>query len=77
MEAFTKDQLIPGKMYVVYSFGGCQAMETEVKRRFIGLNNEGEPIFYSKTMGNTVFREDTWMFYSNTNLGTICIASSS
>jgi len=71
MQDFAKDQLIPGKMYIIYSFGGCQAMETELKRRFIGLNNEGEPVFYSKTMGNIVFREDMWIFYSNTKSDTI------
>jgi alpha/beta superfamily hydrolase len=58
----SKDQLILGKTYYIYSFGGCIAMETIRRRKFVGLNLEGEPMFLHNNMGNITYSSDIWMF---------------
>uniref|UniRef100_A0A6C0CT70 Uncharacterized protein n=1 Tax=viral metagenome TaxID=1070528 RepID=A0A6C0CT70_9ZZZZ len=57
-----EDQLVPGKTYYIYSFSDCTAMETIRRRKFVGLNPEGEAVFLDKYMGNVVYKSDTWMF---------------
>lgn len=57
-----KEQLVPGKTYYIYSFGGCVAMEIITRRTFVGLSLEGEPMFSNKHMGNTIYNSDIWIF---------------
>ena len=37
-------------------------METIRRRKFVGLNPEGEPMFLHNNMGNIVYNSDIWLF---------------
>lgn len=55
-------QLIPEKTYYIYSFGGCPEMETTIRKKFIRLSENGEPIFFNKKMGNVIYNSNIWIF---------------
>ncbi len=57
-----KDQLVIGKTYYIYSFSDCNAMETIRRRKFIGLDPGGEPMFLDNYMGNIIYSSDLWIF---------------
>lgn len=62
MKILLPRQLIPEKTYYIYSFGGCIEMETKIRRKFIRLNENGEPIFFNKLMGNVIYDSNIWLF---------------
>ena len=54
--------LVEGKMYHISGSGGCPEMKTKLIRQFVGLNADGQPMFFDETMGDVVYRFDYWMF---------------
>jgi hypothetical protein len=55
-------QLIPEKTYYIYSFGGSIEMETTLRKKFIRLNENGQAVFFNKSMGNVIYDSSIWMF---------------
>jgi len=55
-------QLIPEKTYYIYSFGGSIEMETTLRKKFIRLSDNGDPIFFNKSMGNVIYDSNMWIF---------------
>ena len=52
--------------YEIYHSGGnCKEMETRFTRKFIGLNEEGSPLFYDVSMMCPVVFDlkNNWVFY--------------
>jgi hypothetical protein len=62
MNILSPIQLIPEKTYYIYSFGGSIEMETTLRKKFIRLNENGQPVFFNKSMGNVIYDSSMWIF---------------
>jgi hypothetical protein len=56
-------ELVKGVQYRLHSYGGCAEMETTVFRRFYGINNDGNALFYDESMECPVIYESYWTFH--------------
>jgi len=60
------NDLVIDLTYEIYHSGGnCKEMETRFTRKFIGLNEEGSPLFYDESMMCPVVFDlkNNWVFY--------------
>ena len=62
------NDLVVDTMYGIYHSGGCKGMETKITRKFVGLNEQGNPLFYDESMGIPVIfnLDNKWEFYNIT-----------
>lgn len=64
MNSLSVGDLVNGVQYRIYSDGGCKDMETTVFRVFVGLNNNGDALFYDDSMKCNVIYKGSWKFYN-------------
>ena len=60
------NDLVIDLTYEIYHSGGnCKEMETRFTRKFLGLNEEGSPLFYDESMMCPVVFDlkNNWVFY--------------
>jgi uncharacterized protein YdaL len=62
MKILSPTQLIPEKTYYIYGFGGSINMETTLRKKFIRLSENGEPVFFNKSFGDVIYNSNIWMF---------------
>ena len=61
------NDLVIGVTYTIYNSGGnCKEMESRFTRKFLGLNEQGSPLFYDESMMCPVIFEmkNNWAFYA-------------
>jgi hypothetical protein len=60
------NDLVIDLTYEIYHSGGnCKEMETRFTRKFLGLNEQGNPLFYDESMMCPVVFDlkNNWTFY--------------
>lgn len=63
MNSLSINELVQGKQYKIYSDGGCREMITTIFRTFVGVNTDGNPLFYDESMGCNISYDSSWRFY--------------
>lgn len=60
------NDLVIGLTYEIYHSGGnCKEMKTRFTRKFLGMNEQGSPLFYDESMMCPVVfdMKNNWAFY--------------